>query len=251
MIRTVLIEDEAPALQNIMELLADEKDVEVEAVIDSIQEGIEFFSIEKNIDLIFSDVQLTDGLSFQIFEKVNIQAPVIFVTAYDKFITDIFEYNSIDYLLKPVASPDIKKALQKYKKLENHFTHNSGLKKLSDYVLTKDKRILVRKGIEHFPLLPNDIVLFFTENKVVYVVDKAGKKYIHDRNLSEIESGLDPEIFFRANRKYIVNLEYIKGFKSYEKVKLQLNLQPPFDEQLIIVSQENAPFFKKWVVGNL
>ncbi|MGI8600482.1 MAG: LytR/AlgR family response regulator transcription factor [Chitinophagaceae bacterium] len=251
MIRTVLIEDEGPALKNLMELLSDEKDIKVEAVIDSIQEGIEYFSLEKNIDLIFSDVQLTDGLSFEIFEKVNIQAPVIFVTAYNKFITDIFEYNSIDYLLKPVTAPDINKAIQKYKNLQNHFSSNDGLKQLSRLFLNKEKRILVRKGIEYIPLLPQDIVLFFTENKIVYVLDKTGKKFIHDKNLSELESGLDPEIFFRANRKYIVNLDYIKGFKSYEKVKLQLNLQPPFDEQFIIVSQENAPFFKKWVVGSL
>ena len=159
-----------------------------------------------------------------------------------------FEYNGIDYLLKPVSEDELQKAIIKYRKLEKHFSNQPSLINLVQYVNTRKKtRLIVKKGLENISLRLEDIILFFTENKIVYVVDKWSKKYLVDRNLGELEEDLDDNIFFRANRQYIININYIKGFKSYEKVKLQVDLIIPELNYCIIISQETAPAFRKWM----
>jgi DNA-binding LytR/AlgR family response regulator len=159
-----------------------------------------------------------------------------------------FEYNGIDYLLKPVSEDELQKAIIKYRKLEKHFSNQPSLNNLVQYVNTRKKtRLIVKKGMENISLRLDDIVLFFTENKIVYVVDQWGKKYLVDKNLGELEEDLDNTIFFRANRQYIVNINYIKGFKPYEKVKLQVDLILPDLNYCIIISQETAPAFRKWM----
>ena len=159
-----------------------------------------------------------------------------------------FEYNGIDYLLKPVSETELQKAIIKYRKLEKHFSNQPSLNNLVQYVNTRKKtRLIVKKGLENISLRLEDIILFFTENKIVYVVDKWSKKYLVDRNLGELEEDLDDNIFFRANRQYIININYIKGFKSYEKVKLQVDLIIPELNYCIIISQETAPAFRKWM----
>jgi DNA-binding LytR/AlgR family response regulator len=249
MIKVVLIEDESFALMNLIDSLTKIPEIFVIKTLSSVKEGLEFFSVTKDIDLIFSDVQLNDGLSFEIFHRIEINTPIIFITAYNQFITEAFDYNGIDYLLKPVSDSDIYKAISKYKNLKTHFVNNNAIQNMANFLLNKEKRIIVRKGIEHLVLDMNDVVLFFTENKVVYVVDLNGKKFIADKNLTDLEEELDSSIFFRANRKYLVNKKYIQGYKTYEKVKLQLILSIPTIDHLIIISQENAPVFKKWIAG--
>ncbi len=106
---------------------------------------------------------------------------------------------------------------------------------------------MVRKGIENIPLKLKDVAFFYTENKVVYIMDRLGKKYIGDKNLSELEEELQPDLFFRVNRQYIININFVKGFKAYEKVKLQVDLSLPEVNHSIIISQETAPAFKKWM----
>ena len=193
-------------------------------------------------------MQLEDGLSFEIFSNVEIRTPVIFITGYDQFVMNAFEYNGIDYLLKPVSEHELQKAISKYKKLEKHFSNQPSISNLVQYVNTRKKtRLIVKKGLENISLRLEDIVLFFTENKIVYVVDKWGKKYLVDKNLGELEEDLDDSIFFRANRHYIININYIKGFKSYEKVKLQVDLAITELNYCIIISQETAPAFRKWM----
>ncbi|HEV8283979.1 MAG TPA: LytTR family DNA-binding domain-containing protein [Chitinophagaceae bacterium] len=248
MLNTVIIEDERSARQSLVHSLMNiDTGVNVIAQLSSVKESIEFFSTAPQADLIFCDVQLEDGLSFEIFTKVEIKIPVIFITGYDQFVMNAFEYNGIDYLLKPVSEDELQKAINKYRKLEKHFS-NQPLDNLVQYVSTRKKtRLIVKKGLENISLRLEDIVLFFTENKIVYVVDKWGKKYIVDKNLGELEEELDNAIFFRANRQYIVNINYIKGFKSYEKVKLLVDLIIPELNYCIIISQETAPAFRKWM----
>src|SRR5438552_7650870 len=225
MLNTIIIEDERSASQNLVNALMNiDADIHVAAQLFSVKESIEYFLREPEADLIFCDVQLEDGLSFEIFSKVEIRTPVIFITGYDQFVMNAFEYNWIDYLLKPVCEDELKKSIIKYHKLEKHFNNQSSLNNLVQYVTRKKTRFIVKKGLENISLRLEDIVFFFTENKVVYVVDKWNKKYIADKNLGELEEDLDNAIFFRANRQYIVNINYIKGFKSYEKVKLQIDL---------------------------
>ncbi len=249
MLNTIIIEDEKSARQNLINALMNiGADVNVMAQLSSVKESIEYFSNAPQADLIFCDVQLEDGLSFEIFSKIEIRTPVIFITGYDQFVMNAFEYNGIDYLLKPVSEEELQKAIIKYRKLEKHFSNQPSLNNLVQYVNTRKKtRLIVKKGMENISLRLEDIVLFFTENKIVYVVDQWGKKYLVDKNLGELEEDLDNTIFFRANRQYIVNINYIKGFKPYEKVKLQVDLILPDLNYCIIISQETAPAFRKWM----
>ncbi|MGN6617442.1 MAG: LytR/AlgR family response regulator transcription factor, partial [Ilyomonas sp.] len=208
--KITIIEDEKHAVDNLMNVLKElEEKVEVAAIISSVKQGVEYFSKPHNSDLIFCDVQLPDGVSFEIFNKAAIETPVIFITAYNAFVLNAFEYNGIDYLLKPVTKNELDKAFQKYKLLEQHFSStNKALSNLLEYINVKKKtRLIVRKGIESISIKLEDIVLFFTENKVAYVVDKTRKKYIAYKNLSELEQELYPSKFFRTNRKYIINID--------------------------------------------
>lgn len=249
MLHAVIIEDEKPAQENLITTLSSiADDVKITARLSSVKESIEYFSNEFTADLIFSDVQLSDGLSFEIFNPEIIRTPVIFITGYDEFMMNAFEYNGIDYLLKPIEREDLRKALIKYRMLEKHFTNHHSLNSLLKYVGDhKKKRMIVKKGLENISLRLEDVVLLYTENKIVYVIDRNGKKYLSDKNLGELEHGLDEAVFFRANRQYIVNINFIRGFKAYEKVKLIVELTPPDITHCIIISQEMAPQFRDWM----
>jgi DNA-binding LytR/AlgR family response regulator len=245
----IVIEDEKAVAQNLLATLKQvAPDIQVKAVLETVRESIDFLRLHPAADIIFCDVQLTDGLSFSIFNQVHIHAPIIFITGYDKFMLNAFEYNSIDYLLKPVCAEDLQKALEKYKRLEQHFTNTSVLSNfLQHFNQQKKTRLLVKKGLENISLLLDEIVLFFTENKIVYVIDKTGRKYLVDKNLADLEIELDNKTFFRVNRQFIVNINYIRSFKAYERVKLQIELTVTDLNYFIIVSQETAPFFRKWI----
>lgn len=246
----IIIEDEKAIAQSLVNTLKEvDADISVRAVLSSVEESINYLRTSNDIDIIFSDVQLTDGLSFTIFNEAPVNAPIIFITGYDKFMLNAFEYNSIDYLLKPVCKDDLKKALDKYKRLEKHFGEKMSVLNnfLQHFGKQKKKRLIVRKGLENVSLLLDDVVLFFTENKIVYVIDKCGKKYLADKNLSDLEVELDQKIFFRVNRQYIVNINYIRSFKTYERVKLQVELTLSDLNYFIVVSQETAPHFRKWI----
>ncbi|MBC7948038.1 MAG: response regulator transcription factor [Chitinophagaceae bacterium] len=249
MIKAIIIEDERPAQETLVSTLsAIADDVEVVARLSSVKESIDYLSQQPEADLIFSDVQLGDGLSFEIFNQVGIRIPVIFITGYDEFMLNAFEYNGIDYLLKPIDKESLHKALTKYRMLEKHFTNQNSITNLLSYLGNhKKKRMLVKKGMENISLRLEDIVLFYTENKIVYVIDRYGKKYLADKNLAELEEELDSTVFFRANRQYIININFVRGFKSYEKVKLMVDLTLPELNHAIIVSQEMAPQFKEWM----
>jgi len=247
MIRTVIIEDErliANELRNMLQKISGE--INVLAILPSVRESLEYFSGNEKVDLIFSDVRLSDGLSFEIFSQVKVPSPVIFITAYEQFIVNAFEHNGIDYLLKPVDERDLNKALLRYKTLEKHFTNHQHI--LNVFKESKKKsRMVVKKGVEYITLKVEDVALIYTENKVVYVIDKNGKKYVGDKNLTELELELDNNLFFRANRQYIINIGVVKSYKAFEKVKLQVDLLMPELNHHIVISQEAAPDFRKWI----
>jgi DNA-binding LytR/AlgR family response regulator len=194
------------------------------------------------------DIQLSDGLSFNIFKACDVTCPVIFTTAYDKYLTQAFEYSSIDYLLKPISQDKLKNAIKKYKVLQSHFVNSQA--SLPDYLNHHDRkrsRILVRKGVEFQAVRIEDAGYFFTEHKLIFLVDKENRKYMAEKsNLSELEDELDRTVFYRANRKYIINANYIKRFKPLERSKISVELTLPVNEE-IIISQENSASFKKWI----
>ena len=250
MIKAIIIEDERPAMEMLLHTLAEAgADVQVEAMLSTVAESIHYLSGNPKADLIFSDVQLQDGLSFEIFKNTDTNIPVIFITGYDEFIMNAFTSNGIDYLLKPVNKKELNHALLKYKMFEKHFAaHNDMIKNIVQHFETRKKsRLVVRKGLEHIALKMEEIVLFYTENKLVYVIDRLGKKYLADKNLTDLEEDLDQNLFFRANRQYIININFVRGFKTYEKVKLQIDLAIPDLNHSIIISQENAPQFRQWI----
>lgn len=243
--RIVIIEDERLIANELKTLLlATSKEVTVKALLSSVKEAASYFANEHGTDLVFSDVQLTDGLSFDIFNTVHCDAPVVFISGFDQYITNSFENNGIDYLLKPVDEKDLLKVLHKYKMLDQHFTKRN---QFFNSFAKEKKRLVVKKGLSNILLRLEDIVLFYTENKVTYCIDKEEKKYLCDQNLGELEEELCNVGFFRANRQYIVNAEYIRGYKTYDKVKLQVDLLVSNMDQPIVVSQETAPHFRRWM----
>lgn len=252
MLNIIIIEDEKPAMEVLVKMLEEiSEGVNIKARLNSVKESIEFITAHPEADIIFSDVQLSDGLSFEIFKQTGVQIPVIFTTGYDKFVMMAFENNGIDYLLKPISKADLDKALLKYRKLQTHFSHtdvNTPVENLVKFISDRKKtRLLVKKGMENIALKLEDITLFYTENKVVYVLDRFSKKYISDKTLTELELELDENTFFRANRQYIININYIRGYKAYEKVKLSVDLNIPEINHSITISQETAPAFRKWM----
>lgn len=247
MINTVIIEDEKMAADNLMRLLKLTKEpMNVSAVLDSVEESINWFGSHQQPDLVFMDIHLKDGNSFSIFEKISVSAPIVFITAYDTYLVKAFEQNSIEFLLKPIDEVAILHTLNKYKKLKQHFINRYN--EVAGKIVPKPKRtrLIVKKGIEYQSVLLDDIAYFFTEHKVTFLVTKQEKKYMLDQNLKELEEELDTTIFFRANRKYIVNIDCIRSYKTFEKVKLTVELTVPVSED-IIISQENATAFKKWM----
>lgn len=248
MINIIIIEDQQTVRDQIVNALYSvSSNIEIVRSISTVGEGIEFMASQPAADLILSDVQLPDGLSFEIFQQSATTIPIVFITGYDEFIMTAFNHNAIDYLLKPVSAKELDAVLKKYKSLEQHFNPASVRNLLGDTRRKKKSRLIVRKGIENIALKIEDIVLIHTENKIVYVTDKKGRKFIADNNLGELEEELDEQLFFRANRQYLVNMNYIRGYKSYERVKLQVDLTLPELNHVIIVSQETAPDFRKWL----
>lgn len=247
MISAIIIEDERIIADELKRMLRKTSpEIEVLASFATVKDSVEYFSTSKPPDIIFSDVQLPDGLSFDIFSQVDIESPVVFITAYDKFIINAFEHNGIDYLMKPVDERDLEKAVTRYKTLEKHFTSHHPF--IAAFRPRNRSRLIVRKGIENIALKMEDIVLIYTENKLVLVIDREGKKYILDKNLAELEAELNTTVFFRVNRQYIVNIGFVKSYKTYEKVKLRVDLtMPDLGHHQIIVSQQMAPFFRKWI----
>jgi DNA-binding LytR/AlgR family response regulator len=258
--KVLIVEDERPASENLIEeLQAIDDDIDVVAGCNSVDETIRWLNRNPQPDLILMDIQLSDGLSFNIFKACDVTCPVIFTTAYDEYLAQAFEYSSIDYLLKPISQDKLKNAIKKYRALRAHFINNHDLvttrdfnnqEHLPDYFGGHDRkrsRILVRKGVEFQAVRVEDTGYFFTEHKLIFLVDKENRKYMAEKsNLSELEEELDKNIFYRANRKYIINANYIKRFKPLERSKISVELVLPVNEE-IIISQENSASFKKWI----
>jgi len=247
--RVLIIEDEKPASESIIEELHSiEEKLEIVGICSSVDESVKWLEKNQQPDLILMDIQLSDGNSFCILKSCDITCPVIFITAFDKYLTEAFDYNSIDYLLKPVSHVRLKTAIKKYKNLQNHFVNNHS--SLLDYFNNHEKkksRILVKRGMEFQTIKVDDIAYFFTEHKLIFLVDKENRKYLADKsNLAELEEELDNKIFYRANRKYIINANFVKRFKPLEKSKISLELVLPVNDE-IIISQENSSAFKKWI----
>ena len=249
MMSVAILEDDQMTTDVLISTLKEvDKDIEVVATLKTVEEAIYFFQSTPAVDLILSDVQLSDGLSFSVFESVEVNAPIIFISAYDQYIVNAYEFSGIDYLLKPASRESLKHSIRKYKTLQHHFLNRNGTIRsfLQNHLTNKKTRIIVKKGHNFISLLLDDVVLFYTENLLVFAVDQQGNKFLVDKNLNALEEDLDSNTFFRANRQYILNVNFILGYKSYERVKLLVTLKKEMDH-VIIIGQEKAKAFRKWI----
>ena len=249
--RALIIEDEKPAADKLKKAIQKTgMGIEIIAQLDSVQSAIQWLRTQEQPELVFMDIELSDGLCFKIFETVSVPCPIIFTTAYDEYWQEAFELNSIDYLLKPVKQEKLEAALKKYDTLKQYFASN-----FQQLMQTKQanlpaykKRFLVKRGTDYISVKTEDIAYFYATHKLVCMVNKKAEKFILDISLSDIEKQIDPVSFYRINRKYLVNMTSIKRIKSYPKSKLEVEVDPPVNDE-IIISQENVAAFKDWM-GN-
>ena len=250
--KVIIIEDEKPAAEKLQKAIVQaDKNIIIEAVLGSIQAAVTWLQQNPPPDLIFMDIELTDGLSFTIFDQAAVTCPVIFTTAFDEYWQDAFEHNSIDYLLKPVKQEKLEAALQKLEKLKQFFTGN--FQQLQQWrgqtgQPSYKKRFLVKRGMDYVAVRTEEIAYFYATHKLVCMVDSKGQKFILDKSLADLEKETDPAQFYRLNRKFLVSIQAIKKIKAYPKSKLLVEVDPPLQEE-IIISQENVGAFKEWM-GN-
>lgn len=247
----IIIEDEKPSARRLQRMLT-ELELEAETMLHSVEESIDWFQNNEHPDLIFLDIQLSDGLSFEIFETIDINSAVIFTTAYDEYALQAFKLNSIDYLLKPIDEDDLVKAVSKYKdrlpKQKAVTLDFNDIKKLLVNPIEREykKRFSVKVG-QHLKLINiDDIECFYSENKGTYAFTSDGRNYLLDTTLEQLEDELEPHKFFRISRKFFVNVNAINDMVSYTNSRLQIKLNT-FKEQDVIVARERVKDFKEWL----
>ncbi|MEX0360800.1 LytR/AlgR family response regulator transcription factor [Flagellimonas sp.] len=247
----IIIEDEKPAARRLSRLLSD-LDVHVSMMLHSVEESIEWFQNNPHPDLIFLDIQLSDGLSFEIFEIVEVKSAIIFTTAYDEYALQAFKLNSIDYLLKPIDDEELESAIKKYQNFkpgnQKISVDFNDIKKLLVNPLEREykKRFTVKVG-QHLKIINADEVeCFYSENKGTYAATSEGRNYLLDTTLENLEEELSPQMFFRVSRKFYVNVNHINDIISYTNSRLQIKLNR-YNEQEIIVSRERVKDFKLWL----
>lgn len=243
--RAIIIEDELPARAKLRSMLSTiEPDINIVAELGSVEESIAWLKNNKEPDLAFVDIQLSDDHSFEIFRREPIRFPVIFTTAFDKYLLESFEFNSIDYLLKPITEDKLRKSLEKVRRLEEHFVQGNIMKLIQQDRSPRD-RIVARKGTEFVALNIDEVAYFFTEHKIVFMKDFSGRQMIVDKNLAELEEEFGGRSFFRINRKFLASQKSIDRFKP-DNGKILVFLKPEIKEE-VHVSKETAPEFRKWI----
>jgi DNA-binding LytR/AlgR family response regulator len=247
----IIIEDEKPSARRLQRMLT-ALDFEAQTMLHSVEESIAWFETNEHPDLIFLDIQLSDGLSFEIFEAIDIKSAVIFTTAYDEYALQAFKLNSIDYLLKPIDDDDLKAAVEKFKgrtqQNQSVTLDFNDIKKLLVNPIEREykKRFSVKVG-QHLKLINiEDIECIYSENKGTYVYTNTGRNYLLDSTLDQLEQDLEPHVFFRVSRKFYVNINAIKDMVSYSNSRLKIILSH-FKEQEIIVARERVKDFKNWL----
>jgi DNA-binding LytR/AlgR family response regulator len=246
--KTLIIEDEELAAERLSRMITElEPSAVIIEVIASVNAAIKWFGSNSMPDLVFMDINLADGSSFEIFKKANVTCPIIFVTAYDQYAIDAFKVNSIDYILKPVKKEDLRKALDKYNRLKPQPDMNK-IMQLLDSKKEYQKRIIIRFGENIKMVEVKDVAYFFTEDKINYLCTHGGLRYPVDFNLDELENLIDPSEFFRINRQFIVNISSIEKMLAWSKSRVKLILRPACEIETI-VSTDRSPHFKEWLTG--
>jgi DNA-binding LytR/AlgR family response regulator len=251
--RVLIVEDEKAAVRRLKRLLEElNKSIEVIGITDTIKETADWFVRNEMPDLAFFDIQLADGISFEVFNRVEIDCPIIFTTAYDQYALKAFEVNSIDFLLKPIDKEKLLKAIRKFEKLTGKEDKNpidrNLLSEVQNMIRGRSykERFVVKYG-ERLKSIPvQDIGYFKSEMKATYIITYDNQKYLIDPSLELVESMIDPIRFFRINRKYIIPFHSIQDMVSYSSSRLRVRLKS-IDDPDMIVAREKVAQFKKWL----
>ncbi|MGB5820924.1 MAG: LytTR family DNA-binding domain-containing protein [Saonia sp.] len=249
--KILIIEDEKAAAENLKYLLSEIEDsIQIEAIIDSVKDSIRFFEKGPSVELVFMDIHLADGISFEIFEKVKVDIPIIFTTAYDEYAIQAFKLRSIDYLLKPMDEGELREAIHKFKQTRELYRPKEELQELLKFLKTEKKShkttYLAQQRDTLIPLPVKEIAYFIVDAGLVKAVTFNNKGFLLDKKLEDIESEVDPDQFFRVNRQYVVQRKAIQNLQLYFNGKLILNIDPKPQEK-IVVSKAKAPKLKLWI----
>jgi len=249
--KTLIIEDEQTTALRLKKLLLEvEPDIEVLAMLDSIESCVKWYKTNDPPDLVFQDIELADGSSFDIFKQVDIDSPIIFITAYNEYAIDAFKVNSVGYLLKPVKKAELKIAIEKYRKLYADSKSDIDYNSLAKLINKEDyqKRIVVRYGNTIKAIEIDDIAYFFTESGNILFRTFENNTYPLDISLDKMEPLLDNEKFYRINRQFIINIKAIKEMYGYSKSRVRIILEPDCEHETI-ASTDRSGDFKKWLTG--
>lgn len=250
--KVVIIEDEQPAARRLSRLILEaEPEAEITAMLEAVQDVVEYFEDGHRPDLIFMDIQLADGISFDIFQKTQILAPVIFTTAFDHYAVKAFKVNSIDYLLKPIEQDELSAAIGKWKRIyrQNDFQPVDYAELLKAIQTKKDtfrKRFLVKSGTRLTHINVQDVAYFFSDDGNTFLVTRSDDRFVLENVLDELEESLDPEAFFRINRKMILSPDCIGRINPHFNNRFMLEISPAFNEE-VLVSRQRSPAFRQWL----
>lgn len=254
--KILIVEDESLGYERLAKLLqSTEYDIEICGHVVSIRSAVQWLSTQPAPDLIFMDIELADGQCFEIFQQVPVTSPIIFTTSYDEYALHAFKVNSVDYLLKPIRKEELEASLNKLQRLQHHYTLSGLPDKLTHLIhelkplQTKPyrRRFLVKQGQRLLSVEVSDIAWFRAEGKLCFIRTWENQRFLIDHTLEELGQMLDPDEFFRINRSYIVHIRAIKQIHTYFKGKLLLRLQPPSEDNDVVVSKEKASEFKHWL----
>jgi DNA-binding LytR/AlgR family response regulator len=253
--KVVLIEDEGIALRKLKKIILDiDPGIKITAELESVYDAKKWFQNNgsSTIDLIFSDIQLSDGLSFEIFESMNTQLPIIFTTAYNEYALRAFKLNGVDYLLKPIQKDEVQKALAKFAQTKNMYSHDQ-LLQMQQFMLQlkqtarKSPTFISYVKDKMIPFAADSVAYFYTTNHLVYAVTEQ-REFVLNEKLEEIENLLPDNIFFRANRQFIIQKKFITNAELYFNNRLVVHLHLKTAEK-IVISREKANAFKEWLTG--
>jgi DNA-binding LytR/AlgR family response regulator len=246
--KIILLEDEVRAANHLERLIGRvAPEMKIMARLESVRDAVAFLNNNPDIELIFSDVQLADGLSFELFSKVTVKCPIIFTTAYDHYAIEAFKTNGIDYLLKPIEEERLQKAIEKVKK----FTPSLALEKIlalarSSSAKEYKSRFMVKVGDKIRSIPIGEILAFYSLEKATYAFTTSGRNYCIDYPLDQIEELLDPSVCFKISRKYIVTISACSNIHAWSNSRLRIKIDGLDDEE-IIVARERVQDFKKWL----
>jgi len=249
--KILIIENEKPASDKLVKLLKKiDKSITIIGVIETVEDAINRLQDKPEPDLILMDIQLDDGLCFEIFETINVEVPVIFTTAYDEYTLKAFKVNSVDYLLKPIDEESLTVSLEKFNKF--YYANKDPFKRdfrqlIHEFRNQYKSRFLIRTGEKYRSITTGEISHFYINERSVFLSDSQGRDYGIDYSLEQLQSILDPRKFFRINRECIVNIDAISLMYSYSSSRMQLTMKNQQKDELFVVSREKVSEFKSWI----